>query len=281
MVPLNTFTIDEHFLHTLNIPWKDTLGKRISPGDCVINEAAIEQLKIQNMPLGHTLTLGDDHTGLVNSKITGVVEDFNYTSLHANIQPLVMLVDSDKAGILKHGGQIYVRLDPNVNLKSQLASIEKKYKSYQSETPFQYYFLDEAFNQLYQREIRLANIFAFFTGLAIFIACLGLFGLATFSMERRTKEIGIRKVLGATVVGLTGLLAKDFLKWVLLAFVIAAPLAWYFMQQWLINFAYRIEMAWWMFFVAGLGVLGLAFLTVCFQSIKAALANPVKSLKSE
>lgn len=281
VVPLNTFTIDEHFLRTLKMEWKNSLSRPIKPGDCIINETAIEQLKIKSMPLGHTLTLGDDHTGLIQSEISGVVGDFNYATLRAKIEPLVMLVDSDSTGVLKHGGQIYVRLDPGVDLKAQLTSIEKKYKSYKSESPFQYYFLDEAFDQLYQGEIRLANIFKFFTALTIFIACLGLFGLATFTMERKIKEIGIRKVLGASVLGITGGLARGFLKWVFIAFVIAAPLSAYFMKQWLVNFAYHIEISWWMFVAAGVAALVIAFLTLIYQGVRAAMVNPVESLKSE
>ena len=127
----------------------------------------------------------------------------------------------------------------------------------------------------------MATLIGSFTGIAILISCLGLFGLATFAAEQRTKEIGIRKVLGASVAGITGLLTKDFLKLVLLAIVIACPLAWWLMQKWLDDFAYSIKMQWWMFALAGLTALVIAFLTVSFQSIRAALANPVKSLRSE
>ena len=141
--------------------------------------------------------------------------------------------------------------------------------------------MDENFQKLYEADARFGNILGFFTLLTILIACLGLFGLASYTTILRTKEIGIRKVLGASVAGITGLLAKDFLKLVLIAIVIASPVAWYFMQQWLTDFAYHIEIKWWMFVVAGFVAVVVAFATVSFQSVRAALANPVKSLKSE
>jgi ABC-type antimicrobial peptide transport system permease subunit len=147
--------------------------------------------------------------------------------------------------------------------------------------PFTYYFADEEYTKLYKSEqvvSKLANYFAF---LGIFISCLGLFGLAAFTAEQRTREIGVRKVLGASVIQIITLLSGDFLKLVLLAFIIATPLSWYVMAEWLNNFAYQIEIEWWMFPLAGLMAVGIALFTVSFQSVKAALANPIKSLRSE
>ena len=144
-----------------------------------------------------------------------------------------------------------------------------------------YFFSDDTYNMQYQSEARFGKLFTCFAVLAIIISCLGLFGLSAFNTIQRTKEIGIRKVLGASVADITGLLAKKFMLLVLIAFIIAAPLAWYFMHQWLQDFAYRINMSWWIFIAAGSGALFIALITVSFQSIKAALANPVKSLRTE
>jgi len=147
--------------------------------------------------------------------------------------------------------------------------------------PFNYAFLDEQLDQLYQAELQQGRLFSFFAGIAIFIACMGIFGLSAFAAAQRTKEIGIRKVLGASVGSIVQLLSKDFLKLVVLALLIATPIAWYFMRQWLDNFAYRIDIQWWVFPVAGFLALTVAFLTISFQSTKAALQNPVDSLRSD
>lgn len=162
-----------------------------------------------------------------------------------------------------------------------VAQLEQGWKAMSPEQPFNYRFLDDSFARMYDAERRVGKIAGVFGLLSILVSCLGLFGLAAFTTEQRTKEIGIRKVLGASVTGITGLLAKDFMKLVLLAIVIATPLAWYFMKQWLSDFAYRIDIQWWMFAAAGIIAAVIAFLTVSFQSVKAALNNPVKSLRSE
>jgi putative ABC transport system permease protein len=162
-----------------------------------------------------------------------------------------------------------------------IGRVEQVYAKLSAEKPFEYYFLDQTFNSIYKAETRLATLFGAFTAFALFIACLGLFGLAAFTAEARTKEIGVRKVLGASVSSIVALLSKDFLKLVLIAIVIASPVAWYAMNRWLQDFAYRIEIEWWVFALAGLLAVGIALLTVSFQSVKAALMNPVKSLRSE
>ena len=167
------------------------------------------------------------------------------------------------------------------NIRSLVAKVEHQWKAMASGIPFSYRFLNDSYNQMYRAEQRVGRIAMIFSILAIFIACLGLFGLATFIAEQRTKEIGIRKVLGASVSGIVQLLSKDFVKLVAIAFVIAVPVGWYFMHHWLQNFAYRIDMSWWVFGLAGLIALLIALLTVSFQAIKAAVANPVKSLRTE
>jgi putative ABC transport system permease protein len=176
--------------------------------------------------------------------------------------------------------QFFVKARPD-NLSKALVAAEAVWKSQFPDVPFRYDVLDDTYQKLYGNEEKAGFLFELFALLAIFIACMGLFGLATFIAEQRKKEIGIRKVLGASIAGLTSLLAKDFLKLVLLAIVIASPIAYYLMQKWLADFAYRIEMDWWMFALAGILTVAIAFLTVGFQSIRTALANPVKSLRSE
>jgi putative ABC transport system permease protein len=167
------------------------------------------------------------------------------------------------------------------NINQLVAQIQSKWRSMAPGLPFSYRFLDESFNEMYRAEQRVGKIAMVFSVLAIFIACLGLFGLATFIAEQRTKEIGIRKVLGASVQGIVQMLSKDFVKLVAISFVIAAPMAWYFMHKWLQDFAFRINISWWIFAAAGLAALLIALVTVSFQAIRAAVSNPVKSLRTE
>jgi putative ABC transport system permease protein len=159
--------------------------------------------------------------------------------------------------------------------------VEKQWKKYNPNFPFKYQFLDQEFDKMYQTEQRTGKLFNVFAGIAILISVLGLFGLATYIAQRRIKEIGIRKTLGASVESIVGMLAKDFIRLVLAAFVLATPLAWWLMNNWLKNFAYRIELQWWHFVLAGVLAITIAFMTVSVQSIRAALSNPVKSLRSE
>jgi putative ABC transport system permease protein len=162
-----------------------------------------------------------------------------------------------------------------------LQSVEKQWAALAVDAPIMYSFLEENFNATYRAEQKTGQILGLFAGLTIFVACLGLFGLATFTAEQRTKEIGVRKVLGASVTSVVVLLSRDFLKPVLIAILLASPIAWYGMNAWLRDFAYKIDISWWIFALAGLLSVGIALLTVSFQSIKAALMNPVKSLRSE
>jgi putative ABC transport system permease protein len=159
--------------------------------------------------------------------------------------------------------------------------MENTWKKFLPNLPFDYRFIDEDYAQLYEAEQRQGRVFIGFAVLAIFVACLGLFGLAAFVAQQRVKEIGVRKVLGASTAGIVGLLSKDFLRLVIIALVIASPLAWYFMHKWLDNFAFRINISWWIFVAAGVLALVIAFVTISAQSLKAALANPVESLRSE
>jgi putative ABC transport system permease protein len=213
-------------------------------------------------------------------RVKGVVSDFHFASLHTAIEPLVLHVprnDGQNGFFIQY---MAVSVDQS-QLPAAISFVQSTWERQVPDRAFEYSFLDDEHAQLYQSEAKLGNIAWVFNGLSILIACLGLLGLVTFVIDRRTKEIGIRKVLGASVAGITGLLARDFLKLVLVAILIASPLAYYFMQKWLSDFAYRIDLEWWMFAAAGLAAVAIALLTVGFQSIRAALANPVKSLRSE
>jgi len=204
--------------------------------------------------------------------IIGVVKDFHMHSMHLPIQPLMIRL-SDR------GSYFSLKINSE-NVPATLAAIEKTFKE-NSPYPFEYQFMEDNFNQLYQSETKLGGIFAFFTLISVLIASLGLFGLAAFLSAQRTKEIGVRKVLGASVQSLVLLLSKDFLKLVLIAFVIAIPVGWYAMHQWLQDFAYRITIGWWIFAVAGTFAFVIANLSVGYQSLKASRMDPVESLKTE
>lgn len=207
-------------------------------------------------------------------KIIGVIKDFHFRALQETIKPLTMRIEPGGSDLVS------VKIDGG-NIKGTVAAIEEKWKATMPNRPFSYYFMDEFFDRQYRSEERFEKLFFNFAILAIFISCLGLLGLASYSTMQRTKEIGVRKVMGASIGSIVGLLSKDFLKLVIVAFVIASPLAYYGMYKWLENFAYKTDIKWWIFMAAAILSVAIAFLTVSFQSIKAALMNPVKSLKSE
>ncbi len=242
----------------------------------ILNEAAVKAIGWEN-PIGQWLR----YPGNENQRfqVVGIMRDFHLGSVRGNIEPVAIFHHSSKSYQV-WANYVVARLQPGME-KSALEKVAKIWAATMPNAPFEYDFLDESFERLYRSEAKMGSVLSVFTGLALFIGCLGLLALAAFTAERRTKEIGIRKVLGASIAGITGLLAKDFLKLVLIAIVIASPVAWYFMNQWLSDFAYRIDMEWWMFAAAGALALLIAFLTVGFQSVRAALANPVRSLKSE
>jgi len=203
-----------------------------------------------------------------------VVKDFHFESLHQEIAPIVMLLSSVDLN------QISIRINSQ-NIPQTMAFLQDIWTEMRPGYPFSYYFIDENFDQLYRSEENLSRIFSYFAFLSIFIGCLGLFGLASYTAERRTREIAVRKVLGASAGGLVVLLSKEFSKWVLLANVIAWPVGYLVMSRWLQNFAYRSGISVWAFLLAGGLAWAIAFLTVCYQTIKASLADPVASLKYE
>lgn len=215
--------------------------------------------------------------GSVKGKIIGVTKDFHFESLHQRIVPIVMVLLRPEQN---NYNQLSVKLN-STNAEGSIRSMEKLWKSYLPEIPFEYNFMDDNFNKLYVSEQRQSKLFTIFSCIAIFIACLGLLGLSSFSITQRVKEIGIRKVLGAGTGTIVMLLSKDFLKLVGVAAVLAFPLAWIAMNRWLSDFAYRISINWWIFLLAGVIAAAIALLTVSIQAIKAAMANPVKSLRTE
>jgi putative ABC transport system permease protein len=230
----------------------------------IINEEALRQMKLA-LPIGKRLSDG---------KIIGVVQDFNFKSVHNKIEPIVIMCKPQECYLT------FIKIKPN-HLKDGMADIEKTWKPFNAQNPYEYVFLDQQLDKLYAPEQRTGTIFKWFASLAIFISCLGLFGLISYAAEQRTKEIGIRKVLGASVANIVNMLGKDFLKLVLIANIIAWPVAWWVMHNWLNDFAYRITIEWWVFVVAGLTAIIIAIVTISFQAIKAAIANPVKSLRTE
>jgi putative ABC transport system permease protein len=207
--------------------------------------------------------------------VVGVINDFVYNNMYTSSAPLILFSDTSNTNFLT------VRLSANENLPAALAKIENVIKANNPGFPFEYHFIDDQFDKLFKTETLTGKLAGVFAVLAVFISCLGLFGLAAYTAERRTKEIGIRKVLGASSRRLAGLLSKDFLQLVVISCLIAFPLAWWMMNNWLDNYAYRIKINWMIFLVAGLLAIAIALITVSFQAIKAALANPVESLRSE
>jgi putative ABC transport system permease protein len=240
----------------------------------LVNETAVRQLGFTSaqQAVGKLINWGQPY------EIVGVVRDYHHQGLQQAIEPVIFMPRRSVSDLT-----IQLATDPaqGGRLTEKIAELERIYKASYPGNPFEYYFVDEHYNEQYQSELQYGQVFTIASALAIFIACLGLFGLAAFTTEQRTKEIGVRKVLGASVSSIVTLLSKDFLKLVFIAIIIAAPLAWWGMNNWLQNFAYKVDLEWWVFALAGLLAAGIAVLTVSFQSVKAALMNPVKSLRSE
>ncbi len=275
----NILFVDPDFVETYEM--EIVAGRDFSPdfatdttGSFILNEATVKELGwTPEEAIGKTAALRRSR-----GRIVGVVRDFNYVSLQETVEPLVLVPTVTPFGSTPVYLSLRLRTD---DLPGTLAQLEDTWRTLIPHRPFTYFFLDDDFDQQYRAEDRLARIFGVFAGLAILIACLGLFGLAAFTAEQRSKEIGVRKVLGASVPGLVGLFARDFLKLVALAFVAAVPVTYLIMQRWLDDFAYRVTLSWEVFLLAGLIALSIAALTVSYQAFKAALANPIDSLRYE
>lgn len=239
----------------------------------VINESALRSMGYRNPEdiIGKRFTQA---TAGGNGTVIGVVKDFHYHSSREAVRPLTMRVSPGFLTFLT----ISISSD---NVQSVIRNLENKWKDLAPGMPMVYYFMDDVYNDQYRAEERFGKLFLTFASIAIFISCLGLYGLSVFSTAQRTREIGIRKVLGASISGITTMLAGDFVKLVVVAFAIASPVAWWLGDAWLNDFAYRIHLSWWMFALAGFSALMIAILTVSFMSVKAAMSNPVKSLRNE
>lgn len=262
--------VDEDYQKTFGIEMKD--GRFFSKAfnddnSIVINEKAAGIMNLKE-PVGSVL-----HGGNQTIKIIGVIRDFHFKSLHHKIEPLILLYPS--------GGQAMFIRTKSADATNTIDYIKKVYDKFESNKPFEYGFLDKDYEFLYRSEQRMGKLFGYFSFFAIFISCIGLFGLTIFTMQNRVKEIGIRKVNGGKVSEVMAMLNKDFVKWVTIAFVIAVPVAWYAMHRWLQNYSYKISLSWWIFALAGAMALGIALLTVSWQSWKAATRNPVEALRCE
>ncbi|GAB2592835.1 FtsX-like permease family protein [Spirosoma areae] len=276
---VNALTVDKPFFDMMGVRWQyrpvgweaGSITKELT----IYNQTLMKEAGIAGNPPEQPAPFKDHPAD-------GVVADFHVRSLHGTVSPMMLSIVSDTSrSILANGGYLLVRLKAQTNVPDALTQLRKLYDRSHPAVPFDYYFLDEAYDRLYAKEERLARLFNGFTALTLLVACLGLLGLMTFSIEARTKEIGVRKVLGASVTSIVTLLSKDFMKLILIAILIASPLAWWAMNRWLQDFAYKIDIAWWVFGLAGGLATSIALLTISFQSIKAALANPAKSLRSE
>jgi ABC-type antimicrobial peptide transport system permease subunit len=236
----------------------------------LLNEAAVKMMNLKNA-VG-TIVKKEDGTIY---HVTGVIKDFIIESPYEDVKPMIIQGPSREFGVIN------IKLNPANATAIDLAKAEKIFKQYNPQFPFEYVFTDESYAGKFADEQQQGALAALFAGLTIFISCLGLFGLAAYVSESRTKEIGVRKVLGASVASITGLLSKDFIKLVIISILVATPVAWYITHNWLQNFSYRINISGWIFFIAGLVAVLIAFITISFHAIKAAMANPVKSLRTE
>ena len=245
----------------------DQLNKLV--GSVILNETAVKELGLKEPVVGKDVYWGENYL-----QVIGVVKDFHFTSFHDEIEPFAFF------DIPRRMSNYTIKLSTS-NIKSTLSQLENTWNKLSPDRPFEYIFLDDTYGKLFQSEIHFEQIFTNLVILAILIACLGLFGLVTFVAQQRVKEIGIRKVLGASVFTITKLLSLDFIRLVCIAIIIASPIAWYAMYKWLQDYAYRVNINWITFFIAGLLAIAIALLTISFQSIKAAVANPVKSLRME
>lgn len=265
------FQVDEHFIPFFKLKLLQGAlftGSIADSTHFLLNETAVAQMGIKN-PIGKRLRLWKTH-----GVITGIVKDFYYSSMRKKIEPAIFTY-SPKATWF-----VYVKAKANAE-EEAISAAQKVWKQFNGDEPFSYTFLDETFNRLYRSEQHTGELFNIFAALAILLSCLGLFGLATYTAQVKTREIGIRKVLGASVLSVVKLLTTEFILLIVIAIVIATPVAWYVMNKWLMNFAYKVNINWWMFILAGCSAILIGLCTIGYQSVRAAIANPVKSLRSE
>jgi putative ABC transport system permease protein len=276
---LNFLETDYDFLNVMGVSLKQGRGfsreHTTDTSAIVINEAALQQLNLKEPIIGARIVWATDNQGNpVYATIIGVIENFHFTSFHDAIKPFGFVIN--EAGM----NTLFVKVE-NENISATMAEVERVWKTLGDDRPFEFSFQDEQITKLYSNEQKFQKLFSYFMLVGILIACLGLLGLSAFTAQQRTKEIGVRKVLGASVLSISQLLSTDYLKLVILAIAISVPIAWYLMNRWLEGFAYRMEINAWIFLSASLVAIGLTLITVSFQSIKAALTNPVKSLRNE
>lgn len=270
---------DSNFISLMGFKWKaaPSPGSSLTGREHVLlNEEAAALYGLGNTPVGRQVRVDNNVV-----TVAGVLKNFNFFSLRGAIKPFVATISDDPTSKYPEGsaGCLYVKIGAHQNVPSVMEKIKKIYGGYDAKTAFSFEFLDDAFDSLYRDEDRLAGLMEVFTTITVIIACLGLFALATFSAQQRVKEIGIRKVLGASVVSIGFLLSRDFLRPVLLAVVIACPLAWWLMHNWLEGFVFRTSLSGWVFAVCAVGLLGVALATVLTRSLRAARVNPVENLR--
>jgi len=274
-------TVDDDYINSIGFEIVEGRGFSKDFHDSlslIINERAVKSMGLTD-PIGTRLNNTAGNPPIVRTfTVVGVVKDFHYQSLRTEITPFILISNERFNGF--GGGIISVRIS-NENINQTISSIEAKWKEFVPEEPFKFNFLDQTLNDQYQAEQNSSKVFTVFAGLAIIIACVGLFGLSAYTAGLRTKEIGVRKVMGASVFGVVFMLSKDFTKLILIAFVLAIPVAYYGMDQWLQGFYFRTGIDVFTFMIAGLSTLLISWLTVSYQSIKAAIVNPVQSLRSE
>ncbi|TMI86036.1 MAG: FtsX-like permease family protein [Bacteroidetes bacterium] len=278
---MQMLSIDQDFVTTMKM--KLLAGRNFAmdhPTDKVegfiINEEAVRKMgwKDAASAVGKTIQWVRPDVVLKKGKVLGVVANFNINPLKSAVQSLVMHYSPLRFQYL------YVRFNQS-NAEKLTSVVAKRFNEFYPKQSFEYRFLDDNLSAMYNSEKRLGTIFSYFSFLAILIACLGVLGLSLYSIHQRIKEIGIRKVLGASVFSITRGLLKDFVKPIFIAAIVATPIAWYVMNKWLEDFAYHINISWWVFVVAGLLALSIAMITISFQAVQAAMANPVKSLRTE
>jgi putative ABC transport system permease protein len=276
-VDVSEMSVDHDFFHTLGIKVKE--GRTFSLDreadeqvSFILNEEAASQFD-WNSAIDQEVTWYPDEEGRVGT-IIGVVENFHFQSLHKSIEPLIILLAPDAFNYF------LVKISSR-DVSGSLAYLKETYETLDSNNDFTYFFLDDEFAKLYKSEEKVQTIFSYATLLSIFVSCLGLFGLSAYDAERRTKEIGIRKVNGASMTNILVLLSRDFSRWIIIAFLIACPFGFFLMQDWLESFAYQTGISLWSFILAGAIVMTIGLLAVSFQALKAAKRNPIESLRYE